>query len=106
MARTPIQPGEHLADALTELNISAAELAPDRRASESSHGIINGQHAITVDTAPRLGHWFGTSPEFRLNLQKLYECAWCARKLATVWKGFPNLRKASTRKRSLSGREL
>jgi len=36
-------------------------------------GIINGQRAITADTALRLGHWFGTSPEFWLNLQKLYE---------------------------------
>jgi addiction module HigA family antidote len=36
-------------------------------------GIINGQRAITADTALRLGHWFGVSPEFWLNLQKLYE---------------------------------
>ena len=36
-------------------------------------GIINGQRAITADTALRLGHWFGTSPEFWLNLQKVYE---------------------------------
>ena len=36
-------------------------------------GIINGTRAITADTAIRLGHWFGTSAEFWLNLQKLYE---------------------------------
>ena len=35
--------------------------------------IINGQRGITADTALRLGHWFGTSPEFWLNLQSLYE---------------------------------
>ena len=35
--------------------------------------IINGQRSITADTALRLGHWFGTSAEFWLNLQKLYE---------------------------------
>jgi addiction module HigA family antidote len=35
--------------------------------------IINGQRGVTADTALRLGHWFGTSPEFWLNLQKLYE---------------------------------
>jgi len=28
---------------------------------------------VTADTALRLGHWFGTSAEFWLNLQKLYE---------------------------------
>jgi antitoxin HigA-1 len=59
---------------LKELSISAAELArqidvPVNRVT----GIINGQRAITADTALRLGHWFGTSPEFWLNLQKLYE---------------------------------
>jgi antitoxin HigA-1 len=74
MARTAIHPGEHLAEELKELGISAAELArqidvPVNRVT----GIINGQRAITADTALRLGHWFGTSPEFWLNLQKLYE---------------------------------
>ena len=74
MARTPIHPGEHLAEELKELEISAAELArqidvPVNRVT----GIINGQRAITADTALRLGHWFGTSAEFWLNLQKLYE---------------------------------
>jgi antitoxin HigA-1 len=74
MARTPIHPGEHLAEELKEIGICAAELArqidvPVNRVT----GIINGQRAITADTALRLGHWFGTSPEFWLNLQKLYE---------------------------------
>jgi addiction module HigA family antidote len=74
MGRSPIHPGEQLADELQELGMSAAELArqidvPVNRVT----GIINGQRAITADTALRLGHWFGTSPEFWLNLQKLYE---------------------------------
>jgi addiction module HigA family antidote len=74
MARSAIHPGEHLAEELRELRISAAELArqidvPVNRIT----AIINGQRAVTADTALRLGHWFGTSPEFWLNLQKLYE---------------------------------
>ncbi len=74
MARTPIHPGEHLAEELKQLGISAAELArqidvPVNRVT----GIINGQRSVTADTALRLGHWFGTSPEFWLNLQTLYE---------------------------------
>ncbi len=69
-----IHPGEHLAEELKQLGISAAELArqidvPVNRVT----GIINGQRAITADTALRLGHWFGTKAEFWLNLQKLYE---------------------------------
>ncbi len=74
MARTPIHPGEHLGEELKQLGISAAELArqiavPTNRVT----GIINGQRAISADTALRLGHWFGTSAEFWLNLQKMYE---------------------------------
>lgn len=74
MARTPIHPGEHLAEALEELSMSAAELArqlniPTNRIT----GILNGQRAVTADTALRLGHWFGMSADFWLNLQKLYE---------------------------------
>src|ERR1700731_5303704 len=72
--RTPIHPGEHLAEELKELSISAAELARQIKVPVNRvTGIINGQRAITADTALRLGHWFGTSPEFWLNLQTLYE---------------------------------
>jgi addiction module HigA family antidote len=74
MARTPIHPGEHLAEELRELGITAAELSrqidvPVNRIT----GIINGQRGITADTALRLGHWFGTSPQFWMNLQQQYE---------------------------------
>ena len=74
MARTPIHPGEHLGEELRELGMSAAELSrqldvPVNRITS----IINGQRGITADTALRLGHWFGTSPQFWLNLQQLYE---------------------------------
>jgi addiction module HigA family antidote len=85
MARTPIHPGEHLAEELRELGISAAELArqievPTNRIT----GIINGQRSISADTALRLGHWFGTSAEFWLNLQKLYELRAAERDLGTI----------------------
>ena len=54
--------------------MSAAALArqievPTNRITE----IANGRRAITGDTALRLGNFFGTSPEFWLNLQKIYE---------------------------------
>ena len=74
MARSAIHPGEHLAEELDDLGISAAELArqievPVNRIT----AIMNGQRGVTADTALRLGHWFGTSAEFWLNLQKSYE---------------------------------
>jgi antitoxin HigA-1 len=74
MARTPIHPGEHLAEELHEMALTAAELARQIQVPVNRiTGIINGQRGITADTALRLGHWFGTSPQFWLNLQQLYE---------------------------------
>lgn len=74
MPRTSIHPGEHLAKELHELGVTAAGLArqidvPVNRIT----GIINGQRGITADTALRVGHWLGTTPQFWLNLQQLYE---------------------------------
>lgn len=74
MARTPIHPGETLREDLEALGMSAAELSrqiqvPVNRVTE----IMNGQRAVTGDTALRLAHFFETSAEFWLNLQKLYE---------------------------------
>ena len=74
MMRDPIHPGETLREDLEALGMSAAELArrievPVNRITE----ILNGRRAVTGDTALRLGRFFGTSGEFWLNLQKLYE---------------------------------
>jgi addiction module HigA family antidote len=74
MAVSAIHPGEHLAEELKEPRTSAAEVArkldvPTNRIT----GILNGQRAITGDTALRLAHFFGTSAEFWLNLQSLYD---------------------------------
>jgi len=35
--------------------------------------IVRGRRAITLDTALRLGHYFGTGPEFWLSLQSLWD---------------------------------
>ena len=74
MSRTAIHPGEVLADELEELDVSATELArqlavPANRITQ----IIQGKRAISGDTALRLGHWFGMSPQFWLNLQSAYD---------------------------------
>jgi addiction module HigA family antidote len=74
MARTPIHPGEILAEELEELGVSPTELSrqirvPANRISQ----IINGKRAVTGDTALRLAHWFGTSPQFWMNLQARYD---------------------------------
>ena len=91
---TAIHPGEHLAEELRELGISAAELArqlevPTNRITE----ILNGRRAITGDTALRLAHFFGTSAEFWLNLQNLYEIRLAQRKSGMSIKSLPTLKR-------------
>ena len=91
MARTPIHPGEHLAEELNELGMSAAELArrldvPVNRIT----GILNGQR-VTADTALRLAHWFGTSAEFWLNLQTLYELRLAQGRIGDLVEKLPRL---------------
>jgi len=87
-----IHPGEHLAEELRELGMSAAELArklavPTNRIT----AILNGQRGITGDTALRLAHFFGTSPEFWLNLQSLYELRMARKRAGSSIKSLPRL---------------
>jgi len=70
----PVHPGEILADELDELGLTANALAgqlavPTNRVT----AILKGQRGVTADTALRLARYFGTTPEFWLNLQKTYE---------------------------------
>lgn len=92
MARTAIHPGEHLAEQLEELGMSAAELG--RRLKVPTNritGILNGQRAITGDSALRLAHFFGTSSDFWLNLQKLYELRLAEAKAGATIRRLPRL---------------
>ena len=93
MAAAAIHPGEHLAEELKELGMSAAELA--RRLDVPTNritGILNGRRGITGDTALRLGHFFGMSPEFWLNLQSLYELRIADKKFGKTIKALPRLK--------------
>ena len=70
----PVHPGEILNDELQELDMSANALAaelgvPTNRVT----AILKGQRGITADTALRLARYFGTTPQFWLNLQKTFE---------------------------------
>jgi len=69
-----VHPGEVLREELDELGVTPTEFArqievPPNRVSQ----IIAGKRAVTGDTALRFGHWFGTDPQFWLNLQSAYE---------------------------------
>ena len=91
MARTPIHPGEILADELAELGLTSAELArtlgvPTNRITQ----IVAGKRNITADTALRLGRYFGTSPDFWMNLQKTYELDLARRELGPAIDAIPS----------------
>src|SRR5690349_16977860 len=74
MANRIVHSGEHLAEELKELGMSASELARQLKVPTNRiTGILNGQRAITAGTAMPLGHFFVISPEFWLNLQALYD---------------------------------
>lgn len=74
MATLSIHPREHLAEELRELHMSAAELARQLKVPTNCiTEILNGRRNISGDTALRLAHFFGTSPEFWMNLQNLYD---------------------------------
>jgi antitoxin HigA-1 len=94
MALTAIHPGEHLAEELKALDMSAAELArqlhvPTNRLTQ----ILNGRRAITGDTALRLAHFFGTTAEFWLSLQTPYELRMARKKAGKSIKELPTLKR-------------
>lgn len=95
MGRRAIHPGEHLAEELKELGMSAAELA--RRLDVSTNrvsSILNGRRAITGDTALRLAPFFGTSAEFWLNLESLYELRLAEERSGRAIRKLPRLKHA------------
>ena len=76
MLQRTVHPGEILEDELGELGITPTELARQLDVPPNRIGqIIAGKRAITGDTALRLGHWFGTDPQFWLNLQAQHDLA-------------------------------
>jgi addiction module HigA family antidote len=91
--KSAIHPGEHLAGELEVLEMSASELArnldvPPNRVT----AILNGQRSITGDTALRLAHFFGTSAEFWLNLQSLYDLRIAQQKSGKSISSLPRLK--------------
>jgi len=92
MGRSAIHPGEHLAEQLADLGMSAAELGRQLKVPTNRiTGILNGQRAVTGDSALRLAHFFGTSAEFWLNLQKLYELRMAEQQVGASIQSLPRL---------------
>src|SRR5712691_9890984 len=71
----PVHPGEILRDDFLEpMKISVYTLAQVIKVPRSRvNDIVLGRRGITADTASRLARYFGTSPEFWINLQARYD---------------------------------
>ena len=89
MGRSAIHPGEHLAEQFG---------VPTNRIT----AILHGRRAITGDTALRLGHFFGNSPQFWLNLQALYDLRTAEKKVGGAIRSLPTL---SPDRRKMAGRQ-
>ena len=94
MAFIAIHPGEHLAEELRALDMSAAELArkidvPTNRITQ----ILGGTRAITGNTALRLAHFFGTSAQFWMNLQSLYDLRLAQEEMGKSIMSLPTLKR-------------
>ena len=85
-----VHPGVVLKDELEELGITPTEFArqidvPPNRVSQ----IIAGKRGITGDTALRFGHWFGTEPQFWLNLQAQWDIVQAERETGEAIRHLP-----------------
>ena len=90
MFKRVVHPGEILKGELDELGITATAFArqidvPANRVSQ----ILAGKRSITGDTALRFGHWFGTDPQFWLNLQSQYDLALADRETGNAIRHLP-----------------
>ena len=71
----PIHPGETLSeDFLKPLDLSVNRVALELRVPVTRiNEIVHGRRSITADTALRLARYFGSSPQFWMNLQTNYD---------------------------------
>ena len=70
----PIHPGKHLAEIMEELGITQYRLAKTIGVPQVRvHEIVHCRRSITADTALRIGQALGMTPDFWLNLQRMYD---------------------------------
>ena len=70
----PIHPGEHLAEIMEELGITQYRLAKTIGVPQIRiHDIVHCRRSITADTALRIGRALGMTPDYWLNLQRIYD---------------------------------
>jgi antitoxin HigA-1 len=74
MTQTAFHPGEHIQEELDELSLSAEDMAARLGISiELMRAVLDGGQSVTAELALRLGHFFGTSAQFWINLQTRFD---------------------------------
>lgn len=95
MLKRAVHPGLVLKDELRERNITPTALARQIDVPPNRIGqIIAGKRSVTGDTALRLGRWFGTDPQFWLNLQAHYDLVIADRKAGEAISRLPTAAQA------------
>ncbi len=90
MFKRAVHPGEILKDELEELGVTPTAFARQINVPPNRIGqIISGKRSITGDTALRFGHWFGTEPQFWMNLQSQYNLAKANRRIGESVRALP-----------------
>lgn len=81
----PIHPGEVLREEfIIPLGMSAHALAMELRVpAPRINEIVRERRAITPDTALRLARYFGTTPQFWMNLQTSYDLKFAELKIGS-----------------------
>ena len=71
----PVHPGEILReDLMKPLGLSINRVARDLRVPVTRMSeIVNRRRSVSADTALRLSRYFGSSPQFWMNLQAAYD---------------------------------
>ena len=88
----PIHPGEILReDVLKPLNMSVNQLAKSLAVDAARlNEIVRGRRGVSSDTALRLARYFGTTPEFWMNLQSAYDLEVAQREAADACRDIPS----------------
>ena len=95
MLKRAVHPGLVLKDELRERNVTPTALARQIDVPPNRIGqIIAGKRSVTGDTALRLGRWFGTDPQFWLNLQVHYDLVVADRKAGEAIRKLPTAAQA------------
>jgi len=95
MTQTSFHPGEHIQEELDELSLSPEFFAAQLGVSvDALIAILEGRQSVNAEFALRLGHFFGTTAQFWLNLQSSFDLEQAKRLHGAEIEALPTLQAA------------